>query len=91
MGTAFTSEGRLNLRNAAHTLSREPLEAGCPCTACTSFTRGAIRHFVMQKEILGVSLLTEHNLLHLMRVVAEARQAIIGGRFSAFHRNYKGA
>ena len=64
MGTAFTSQGRLNLRNAEHALSVEPLEAGCPCTACTTFTRGAIRHFVMQKEILGLSLLTEHNLVH---------------------------
>jgi queuine tRNA-ribosyltransferase len=91
MGTAFTNQGRLNLRNAVHALSTEPLEAGCTCTACTSFTRGAIRHFVMQKEILGVSLLTEHNLLHLMRLVSDARQAIVEGRFTAFHRNYKGA
>jgi queuine tRNA-ribosyltransferase len=91
MGTAFTSQGRLNLRNAAHSLSTEPLEAGCPCAACTTFTRGAIRHFVMQKEILGISLLTEHNLLYLMRLVAGARQAIVEGRFSAFHRDHRGA
>jgi queuine tRNA-ribosyltransferase len=91
MGTAFTSEGRLNLRNSVHTLSAEPLETGCPCTACTTFTRGALRHFVMQKEILGASLLTEHNLLYLMRLVAGARQAIVEGRFGAFHRDHRGA
>lgn len=91
MGTAFTSGGRLNLRNAVHALSAEPLEAGCPCTACTSFTRGAIRHFVMQKEILGVALLTEHNLVFLMRLVAGARQAIVEGRFPAYHRQCRGA
>jgi queuine tRNA-ribosyltransferase len=90
-GTAFTSQGRLNLRNAEHTVSKEPLEVGCPCTACTSFTRGAIRHFVMQKEILGLALLTEHNLMFLMRLVAGAREAIAEGRFAAFHKEHRGA
>lgn len=91
MGTAFTRYGRLNLRNAEHALSTEPLEAGCPCMACTGFSRGAIRHFVMQKEILGVYLLTEHNLTHLMRLVTEARKAIVEGRFAAYHKEYGGA
>jgi queuine tRNA-ribosyltransferase len=91
MGTAFTSDGRLNLRNAAHALSKEPLEAGCPCTACASFTRGAIRHFVMQKEILGVALLTEHNLVYLIRLVGRARQAIVEGQFGSFRRKKRGA
>lgn len=84
MGTAFTSSGRLNLRNAEHALSTDPLEQGCPCSACRGFTRGAIRHFVMQKEILGLMLLTEHNLTYLTRLVAAARAAILEGRFAAF-------
>jgi queuine tRNA-ribosyltransferase len=84
MGTAFTPEGRLNLRNAVHALSTDPLEEGCPCTACRGFTRGAIRHFVMQKEILGVALLTEHNLSFLTRLVSQAREAIVAGRWSGF-------
>jgi queuine tRNA-ribosyltransferase len=84
MGTAFTSSGKLNMRNAEHTFSTEPLEQGCPCSACQGFTRGAIRHFVMQKEILGIMLLTEHNLTYLTRVVAAARFAILEGRFTAF-------
>jgi queuine tRNA-ribosyltransferase len=84
MGTAFTPEGRLNLRNAEHALSTAPLEEGCPCTACRGFTRGAIRHFVMQKEILGLMLLTEHNLSYLTRLVAGAREAIIAGSYAVF-------
>jgi queuine tRNA-ribosyltransferase len=84
MGTAFTSSGRINLRNAEHTYSQEPLEAGCPCPACAGFSRGAIRHFFMQKEILAIILLTEHNLAFLSRLVAEARQAIVEGRFGTF-------
>lgn len=86
MGTAFTRDGRMNLRNAVHTRSTAPLEADCPCRACTTFTRGALRHFVMQKEILGLQLLTEHNLVHLFRLVREARTAILEGRFGAFKR-----
>jgi queuine tRNA-ribosyltransferase len=84
MGTAFTRAGRINLRNAEHTLSTEPLDEGCSCEACSRFSRGAIRHFVMQKEILGIVLLTEHNLTFLTRLVAEARQAIMEGRFASF-------
>jgi queuine tRNA-ribosyltransferase len=84
MGTAFTYRGRLNLRNAEHTLSAEPLEEGCPCVACAGYSRGSIRHFVMQKEILGLMLLTEHNLTFLSRLVAGAREAIIGGRLASF-------
>ena len=84
MGTAFTPQGRLNMRNAEHTLSTAPLEEGCPCTACRGFTRGAIRHFIMQKEMLGAMLLTEHNLSFLTRLVAGAREAIIAGTYSDF-------
>ncbi|OFW57176.1 MAG: tRNA guanosine(34) transglycosylase Tgt [Actinobacteria bacterium RBG_16_64_13] len=91
MGTAFTVTGRLNLRNAEHALSTAPLEEGCPCTACAGFSRGAIRHFVMQKEILGLMLLTEHNLCFLTRLVARAREAIVGGRFSVFRSGEGGS
>ncbi len=90
MGTAFSPEGRLNLRNAVHTRSREPLDPTCPCTACTRFTRGALRHFVQQKEILGMQLLTEHNLTFLFRLVAGAREAILAGRFSRLQRGMAG-
>jgi queuine tRNA-ribosyltransferase len=86
MGTAFTRGGKLNLRNAEHALSLAPVEEGCPCAACTGFSRGAIRHFVMQKEILGVMLLTEHNLTFLTRLVAEARESIVAGCFASFRR-----
>jgi queuine tRNA-ribosyltransferase len=84
MGTAFTRGGKLNLRNAEHAMSRAPVEEGCPCAACAGFSRGAIRHLVMQKEILGVMLLTEHNLTFLTRLVAEARESIMAGRFASF-------
>jgi queuine tRNA-ribosyltransferase len=91
MGTAFTTGGRLNLRNAENTLSAEPLEEGCPCTACRGFSRGAIRHLVMQKEILGLMLLTEHNLTFVSRLVAAAREAVVSGRFASFRSSLNAA
>jgi queuine tRNA-ribosyltransferase len=86
MGTAFTSTGRLNLRNAEHALSEQPIEPGCPCLACVAFSRGSLRHFIMQNEILGLVLLTEHNLVHVTRLVRAAREAIVAGRFAVFRR-----
>ncbi len=88
MGTAFTSQGKVNMRNAEHTYSTEPLDPECPCPACTRFSRGAIRHFFMQKEILAIILLTEHNLTYLTRLVAGAREAILEGRFAAFKSGF---
>ena len=70
-GHGLHQRGRINLRNAEHALSREPLDPSCPCPACARFSRGAIRHFVMQKEILGIHLLTEHNLTFLFALMAE--------------------
>jgi len=91
MGTALTSRGRINLRNARHALSTEPLDPECFCSTCAGFSRGAVRHFVMQKEILGTILLTEHNLTYVFRLVAEARQAILAGRFASFADSLGGA
>jgi queuine tRNA-ribosyltransferase len=88
MGTAFTPAGKLNLRNAEHALSAGPLEAGCPCRACSGFSRGMLRHLIMQKEILGLMLLTEHNLTFLGGMVSRAREAITRGEFSAFARSW---
>ncbi len=86
MGTAFSSEGRLNLRNAEHASSTAPLEEGCPCRACAGFSRGVLRHLVLQKEILGLMLLTEHNLTHMFRLVTAARRAILAGTFESLRR-----
>ena len=90
MGTAFTEEGRVNLRNARHIRSTDPLDEDCPCTACRTFSRGVLRHLVMQKEILGLELLSEHNLTFMTRLVAAAREAIIAGRFASFKRGLVG-
>ena len=61
-GSALVSGGRINLRNARSRRRRRPLEEGCTCPACTTFSRAYIRHLITQEEIVGLRLLTLHNL-----------------------------
>jgi len=83
-GSALTWEGRLNLRNASFARDPRPLDDGCSCPACTRFTRAYIRHLINQQELLGLRLLSLHNLRFLLELTANARAAIEQGRFSAF-------
>ena len=76
--------GRLNLRNARFAADLAPLEAGCDCYTCRTFTRSYLRHLVTQKEILGSQLLSLHNLRVLLRLTSDARAAIRAGRFTEF-------
>jgi queuine tRNA-ribosyltransferase len=80
-GAALTPEGRLNLRNARFARDDRPLVEGCECTACRQFSRAYIRHLVTQEEIVGLRLLTMHNLNQLIDLVDRARDAIEAGTF----------
>src|SRR3954470_845558 len=75
-GTAFTAAGTLNLKNAEFTLDRGPIEAGCACPACREFSRGYIRHLVKAEEILGLRLITLHNLHFYLNLMTRVRAAI---------------
>jgi queuine tRNA-ribosyltransferase len=86
-GSALTWEGRLNLKNARHTRDASPLQEGCPCPACTRFSRAYIRHLVNQQELLGLRLLSLHNLRFLLDLTAGARTAIEHGEFAAYKRD----
>jgi queuine tRNA-ribosyltransferase len=92
-GTAFTAGGTLNLKNAEFTLQKEPIEEGCVCPACREFSRGYIRHLVKAEEILGLRLITIHNLHFYLDLMRQARRAIENGTFSElrarFVSNYK--
>jgi len=83
-GAALTWEGRLNLRNARFARDPRPLDDGCACPACARFSRAYIRHLVNQQEILGLRLLSLHNLRFLLDLVAAARQAIALGAFDSW-------
>jgi len=80
---AFTDQGPIRLRNAAHQHDRRPLEANCPCPAC-QHSRGYLRHLFQAREMLGPILTSIHNLTYYQRLLAEAREAIVQDRFEAF-------
>jgi queuine tRNA-ribosyltransferase len=86
-GSALTWEGRLNLRNARFARDPAPLDEGCGCPACTRFSRAYLRHLVNQQEILGLRLVSLHNLRFLIDLVAAARGAIEQGEFAAWRAN----
>jgi queuine tRNA-ribosyltransferase len=83
-GTALTGHGRLNLRNAQFTRDPRPLDEHCSCPACVRFSRAYIRHLVNQQELLGLRLLSLHNLRYLLDLTAGARAAIQAGRLADF-------
>jgi queuine tRNA-ribosyltransferase len=83
-GSALTWEGRLNLRNAAFTRDERPLDEDCGCPACSRFSRAYLRHLVNQQELLGLILLSIHNVRFLLDVTAGARAAIERGEFASY-------
>lgn len=82
--------GRLNLRNARFAADLAPLDETCDCYTCRTFTRSYLRHLVVQKEILGLQLLSLHNLRVLLRLTSDARDAIRAGRFAEFANDVAG-
>jgi queuine tRNA-ribosyltransferase len=83
-GSALTASGRLNLKNARFARDPGPLEDGCTCPACTRFSRAYIRHLVNQEELLGLRLLSLHNLHFLLELTAGARAAIERGELRRY-------
>lgn len=79
---AFTEEGYVRLRNTAHIEERKPVEVGCDCYCCRSFSRGTLRHFFNAGEMLGPILLSLHNLRFYQRLMERIRQSLKEGRFS---------
>ena len=86
MGTAFSSTGRMNMRNAKYARDFRPLDEQCTCPTCRNHTRAYIRHLVKMDEMLGGILLTVHNLHFLLDLMRRAREAIAEGRYAAFER-----
>jgi len=85
-GSALTASGRLNLRNARFARDDTPLEEGCGCPACARFSRAYIRHLVNQNELLGLRLLSLHNLRFVIELARGARDAIERGAFAGYKR-----
>ena len=87
-GTAFTAAGTLNLKNAEFALDKRPIEENCACPACREFTRGYIRHLIKAEEILGLRLITLHNLHFYLNLMNQARTEIENGTFDQFRKAF---
>ena len=85
-GLAFTSKGRVKIRNLLHCESDAPLDPNCNCTTCAHFTRAYLRHLFQAGEILGLTLLSLHNVAFFAHLLLEARKAIIMGRFADYRQ-----
>jgi queuine tRNA-ribosyltransferase len=83
-GTAFTPDGPVNIRNAAHREDPRPLDPSCDCETCTTFSRGYLRHLFVAGELLGLRLLSLHNVRYLIRLAHEMRAAIRRDAFAAW-------
>jgi len=89
-GTAFTDDGQVNVPAAKWREDERPLDADCDCECCRTFSRGYLRHLFAAGELLGVRMLSLHNVRYLIRLVARARAAIVAGRFDAWSREWLG-
>jgi len=87
-GAVFTSQGRLNLRNAQFTQDPAPIEEDCSCYTCRTFTRAYLRHLVIAKEITGLRLTTLHNLHFMLETMRRIRRSILDGTFADYKAEF---
>jgi queuine tRNA-ribosyltransferase len=87
-GTAFTSGGTINLKNAEYAKDKRPIDDDCDCTSCREFSRGYIRHLIKAEEILGLRIITLHNLHFYLDLMRRARAKIDNGTFDEFRREF---
>ena len=85
-GHVYTSHGKLNLYNARYELDERPIEEGCGCPACRTYSRAYIRHLLKAKEMLGMRLCVLHNLYFYNSMMEEIRQAIEEGRYQEYKK-----
>lgn len=85
-GSAFTSQGKLNIRNAKFRLDDSPLDPECGCSVCRRYSLGYLRHLQQAGEMTAATLISHHNVAFFLGLMRRARQAIIDGRFIDFRR-----
>lgn len=88
MGTAFSSTGRMNMRNAKYVHDFGPLDDKCSCPTCQQFSRSYIRHLIKQDEMLGGILLSIHNLHFLIDLMRRAREAVLADAYEEFYAEW---
>jgi queuine tRNA-ribosyltransferase len=87
-GQAFTSRGKLNIKNARYSIDEAPLDPACGCSVCQRHSRAFIRHLYLAGEMLASILITHHNLAFFLDTMRGVRQAIRSGHFAKFQREF---
>jgi len=90
-GKVFTSRGELVIKHARFAEDTAPLDADCDCSTCRVYSRAALRHLFVSGEVTSVVALTIHNLSYYLRLMHQAREAIMAGRYSSFRRHAESA
>ncbi len=85
-GAFFTAEGRRNIKNAQFRLAEGPLDPECDCATCTRFSTAYVRHLFVCEELLGLRLISLHNVHFLVSLMRTAREAVLGGTFDGWSR-----
>jgi queuine tRNA-ribosyltransferase len=89
-GTAWLPTGRVNVRGASLKGSTEPLDPSCDCETCTTYPRGYLRHLFVVEDMLGLRLISIHNIRFLVRLGELARTHILNGTFDGWSREWLG-
>jgi queuine tRNA-ribosyltransferase len=89
-GFLFTSTGKVVIKQAQYTDDESPLDAGCRCYTCQTFSRGYLRHLFMAGEMLFSTLATIHNVRYYLDIMRRIRQAILLGKFPEFLKTFEG-
>jgi len=87
-GSAFTSRGKINIRNSRFADDPNPLDSECGCSVCRRYSRAYLRHLNLSGEMLAATLLSHHNLFFFLDTMGKVRQAIKFGDFTAFRRDF---
>jgi queuine tRNA-ribosyltransferase len=87
-GQAFTSRGKLNIKNARWAADTRPLDEACRCSVCQRHSRAFLRHLYLTGEMLASILLTHHNLAFFLDTMRRVRQSIRSGDFTRFRREF---
>jgi queuine tRNA-ribosyltransferase len=87
-GAVYTRDGLINLMNAQYARDDKPLDPGCGCYACQNFSRAYIRHLLKAGEILGLHLVSLHNVHFYLEMMREVRAALREGRFEALRAEW---
>jgi queuine tRNA-ribosyltransferase len=87
-GTAFTSAGKLTVRNAPYAADFRPLDGQCSCYCCQNFSRAYLRHLFNAEEVLGLQLLSLHNLHFFLKLMQGIRSSLAQGKFAQFKKDF---